>query len=336
MSDRIETQTIPIWEKKAGTAPEREPVNIMTLLSEMLRKNGWTHDEAHREALYKITKKHATDDSSDSALLVAEEILSAREKFRDTPILSGRHIVALWSNEKEFLRPSFMRALEAAGASLTNASYNEKSSPIWNPKLQAEYKTRLRDTLMNSPPPMTLVYNGHSEWGKFYLIGWFHNSSLTLSWSELADMYRGRIQKFWKEAMEKAPDVFIFDCCYSMAFTDEFTAWLNHGDASLPHPVIIGSSQDNPAVTLVDENDVYGSDIFRNVIWMEKKREGYTIGEMIQNLTYKNPLKNPDPKIQQDLDSLYTPPYLMLPTPESTKASTQVASNHLDQAFQMV
>lgn len=269
-------------------------------------------------------------------LNILKEIVKLRENFWETNLFSQRNVVAFWDEHDGFLPSDLLhKSLDKAVKSFQIINLPENK--LWVKyndikEMESNYIEKIRDKIINTPPPFTILFQWHWAWWSFLK----NNEPWYLRVSD--GKYNFNIQikllaEFWKERIKNFPifddknDIIILDNCYSQPIAKDFSKFF--WDENW-HPIILWSSRDN--VWFWDmKNNPYKTELMKTIL----EKENVTIKDYMDNITYefeKSSLNKSthSPRVNDILKKLYTPPYLHLPNSWNSKWYMQTAENNYD------
>ena len=202
--------------------------------------------------------KTEKDVTRETVGIMITAIEQTRNLYGDLPIFSGRNVLftANWEIPNDETK-KVLGVYNKFGQQVTQDSIRQQSwsysfvRPDDTRESAERAKSEILIKFINTPPPFTLIFDGHGFPDKIYLSGWNTDSTesakknaIWISAEELASAYKERMRK-WSSYVSETDiaqrDIYVLWTCYSANFSKQFLGLLGN----LPKPILIWESEYN-------------------------------------------------------------------------------------------
>lgn len=219
--------------------------------------------------------KDEKDITEETVKQMISKITETRDLYGNMPLFTWRNVIfaANWDREKNKVTGDLSILFWQIKTQIQiekqswNYTFIQPNNTIDSAKREKE---RLMDKILDTPPPFTLIFDGHGDTELIYLSGWeIVNNQINLentvwiSFTELAELYKERLKR-WSHAYSDEDmwkrDIFVFWTCYSANFSKNFLRQLGESKK----PIIIWESEYNQLWKIY--NNGFGGNFLGNIL----------------------------------------------------------------------
>ncbi len=230
-----------------------------------------------------------------------KRIMETREKYKNIELFSGRNVIVaanleVWSEKEKngnprpkevigknrFGKKSLIDRIKKDGGKIKGVL-----RPTDNLKSLRETKQKILDSIKETSPPFTFLFQGHGDPNALYLSdGGLEgdniketNKTIKITTREFFQTYKTRQEKYKNETnTPQTRDIFINEGCFSANFIRSFYLMCEKKGIQKP---IFGGESEYGQYAKSEYNSIYGNNFFDQIF--DNKTKKATIGNIIEN-----------------------------------------------------